>query len=35
VHGEGPQAESYAQKLRDHGFSKVEVPAKGDRFEIA
>jgi metallo-beta-lactamase family protein len=34
VHGEGPQAESYAQKLRDHGFSKVEVPQKGDRFEV-
>ncbi len=34
VHGEGPQAESYAMKMRDHGFSKVEVPSKGDRFEI-
>ncbi|MGE3173333.1 MAG: MBL fold metallo-hydrolase RNA specificity domain-containing protein [Planctomycetota bacterium] len=34
VHGEGPQAEAYADKLRDHGFGKVEVPAKGDRFEV-
>lgn len=35
VHGEAAQAESYADKLRDHGFSKVEVPNKGDRFEVA
>lgn len=35
VHGESKPAETYAQKLRDHGFSKVEVPAKGDRFEVA
>ncbi len=34
VHGEADQAEAYAQRLRDHGFSKVEVPAKGDRFEV-
>ena len=26
--------DAYAQRLRDHGFTKVEVPAKGDRFEI-
>jgi metallo-beta-lactamase family protein len=34
VHGEAAAAESYAGKLRDHGFTKVEVPAKGDRFEV-
>lgn len=34
VHGEEPQAESYAQKLRDHGFAKVIVPSKGDRVEV-
>jgi metallo-beta-lactamase family protein len=34
VHGEADQAEAYASKLRDHGFSKVEVPAQGDRFEV-
>jgi metallo-beta-lactamase family protein len=34
VHGESDQAEAYAAKLRDHGFSKVEVPSKGDRFEV-
>jgi metallo-beta-lactamase family protein len=35
VHGEPPQAESYASKLRDAGFARVEVPAQGDRFEVA
>ena len=34
VHGEGPQADAYAMKMRDHGFTSVEVPSKGDRFEI-
>jgi metallo-beta-lactamase family protein len=34
VHGEPQPAESYAEKLRHHGFSKVEVPAKGDRFVV-
>ena len=35
VHGEAGPAEAHAQRLRDHGFSKVEVPSKGDRFEVA
>jgi metallo-beta-lactamase family protein len=34
VHGEESQALSYADKLRDHGFQKVEVPKKGERFEV-
>jgi metallo-beta-lactamase family protein len=34
VHGEATQAEAYAGRLRDHGFTSVEVPAKGDRFEV-
>lgn len=34
VHGEGPQAEAFADRLRAAGFAKVEVPAKGDRFEV-
>jgi len=34
VHGESPSAESFADKLRAHGFSRVEVPSQGDRFEL-
>jgi metallo-beta-lactamase family protein len=34
VHGESRQAEAYAGRLRDHGFLRVEVPKKGDRFEV-
>jgi metallo-beta-lactamase family protein len=34
VHGETPAAEAYARRLRDTGFRGVEVPSKGDRFEV-
>lgn len=34
VHGEQAPAEAYAGRLRDAGFRSVEVPAKGDRFEV-
>lgn len=35
VHGEEPQAMAYAERLRDIGFRGVEVPEKGQRFEVA
>lgn len=35
VHGEAAQAESYADKLRQHGFTEVVVPHQGDRVEVA
>lgn len=34
VHGEEVAANAYASKLRDAGFRGIEVPAKGDRFEV-
>lgn len=34
VHGEESAANAYAGRLRDAGFRGIEVPGKGDRFEI-
>jgi metallo-beta-lactamase family protein len=34
VHGEEVAANAYAGRLRDAGFHGIEVPNKGDRFEI-
>ncbi len=34
VHGEEVQSLSFAERLREHNFSRVEVPFPGQRFEI-
>jgi metallo-beta-lactamase family protein len=34
VHGEEEQAESFAERLRAAGYPRVEIPHRGERFEI-
>ncbi len=34
VHGESDAAEAYKEHLREAGFCRIEIPAKGDRYDL-